>query len=393
MNNILTIIKKELKRIFTDKRMLASLILPGILIFVLYSLMGNIMTDSFTASDDYKYKIVVINEPAELEMIHTTDNYILEIDREKDNLDEAKNLLENNEIELIIYYENNFLEKLPQGSVDLSNSENLPHISIYYNSTSTESTEIYGFYTQTLSALSVEVTYNFFVNATDEVFDLASDEDMSAKLITTLVPFVLMMFLFSGCMAVSTESIAGEKERGTIATLLVTPVKRSHIALGKVISLAIASLVSSLSSFIGLLLSIPKLMGEFDGITLSMYNVMTYLEIFILMMFMVLFFTVILSMISTYAKSVKEASQYAIPVMVVVMMFAITSMMGSGASNILPLYLIPVYNIIQCMNAVFSLSFNALNFLVTIVSNAAYIGIGIYLLAKMFNSENIMFNK
>ena len=385
MNNIWTIIKKELKRIFTDKRMLASLILPGVLIFVLYSLMGDFMTSSFVPNENYEYRIVAINEPESFSSIHNSENYNIKIEDDITDVDTAKSMLANNQIELIIVYEEDFENKLL--------GEIKPNVSIYYNSTSTESTEIYNYYLTAFSAISVNVTYNFYVNATEDDFDLATDEDTSAMLITMLVPFLLLVFLFSGCMAVSTESIAGEKERGTIATLLVTPVKRSNIALGKVISLAIASLVSSLSSFIGLILSIPKLMGEVESITLSMYNLLTYIEILILMIVMVLLFTVVLSIISTFAKSVKEASQYSLPVMVIVMMFAMTSMMGTGASNVTLLYLIPVYNIVQCMNAIFSLSFNVVNFLITIFSNIVYIGIGIYLLTRMFNSEKIMFNK
>ena len=110
-------------------------------------------------------------------------------------------------------------------------------------------------------------------------------------------------------------------------------------------------------------------------------------------MIMVLFFTVVLSLISTLAKSVKEASQYALPIMVVVMMFSLTSMMGAGASNILALYFIPVFNVVQCMTAVFSLSFNIIPFIITVISSIAYIVAGIFILAKMFNSEKIMFNK
>jgi sodium transport system permease protein len=71
---------------------------------------------------------------------------------------------------------------------------------------------------------------------------------------------LIIMFLFSGAMSIGPDSIAGEKERGTIATLLVTPVKRSEIAIGKVMSLSIISLFSATSSFIGIMLSLPKLL-------------------------------------------------------------------------------------------------------------------------------------
>ena len=389
MNNIFTILKKELKRIFTDRRMLLSLILPGILIYVLYSIMGSVFTKTTSVDNDYEYKVYIFNQSTVFEPLNHSDDYKVEITSDFENLEEAKKMLEQKKVDLIVFYEEGFDEKLSQAS-----QEQKPQVFIYYNSTSTTSSTIYSYYLTNLSGNSVSsISYNYFVNAGDENYDLATKEDTSAMIITSLVPSLLMILLFSGCMGVSTESIAGEKERGTISTLLVTPTKRSDIAFGKVLALAIASLVSSVTSFVGLLGSLPKLMENSGQITLSMYNFGTYASILILIMINVIFFTVLLSIISTLAKSAKEASQYAVPVMVVVMMFGMSSLFGGGNSSFWALYLIPIYNSVQCMGAIFSLSFNPLNFIITIVSSLAYIGIGIFALTKMFNSEKIMFNK
>jgi len=387
MNNIITILKKELVRIFTDKRMLSSLILPGILIFFLYSIMGSFLSNSTKTNENYNYNIYIFNEPSSLNFISKTSNYNITTHNDETSIHESKNLLENKQIDLIVIYDENFEEKI--------SSETKPNVYIFYNSTSNESNTIYNYFITTLSTLSISsVNYNFFVNASNEIYDLATKEDTSMQMITMMVPFLLILLLFSGCMTVASESIAGEKERGTIATLLVTPTKRSHIAIGKVLALAVASLVSSLSSFIGLISSLPKLMGGSEEITLSMYNFSTYFSILILMIISVIFFTSILSIISTFAKSVKEASQYALPVMVIVMMFGITSLLGSNSiSTSWLMYLIPVYNVVQCMSSIFSATFNVITFTVTIVSNLIYISIAIYLLTKMFNSERIMFNK
>ena len=387
MNNILTILKKELRRIFTDKRMLMSLILPGILIFVLYSLMGSFLTNSFTANTDYTYKVYVFNQPESLKTFNHTDKYKITIFENTDNIENSKSLLSNKSIDLLIVYDENFEQKML--------TDEKPNVEVYYNSTSAESTEIYQYYFTSLSSLSINnISYNYFVNAGQGSYDLATKEDTSAQIITMMVPFILMVLLFSACMAVSTESIAGEKERGTISTLLVTPTKRSQIAIGKVLALAIASLVSSLSSFIGLISSLPKLMGGENEMTLAMYNFTTYFSIFILIIGMVILFTVLLSIISTFAKSIKEASQYAVTLIVIVMMFGLTSMMSGGNTNSLwSVYFIPIYNTVQCMSSIFALSFNPLHFVITIISNIAYIGIGIFVLTKMFNSEKIMFNK
>lgn len=386
MTDIFTIIKKELRRIFTDKRMLMTLILPGVLIFVLYSLMGSFMESAFTPSTQHEYSVAIFGQPDEFKELDTVEDYKITINSTFDNPDDAKKALSENDIDLIVVYEDGFMEKLSVGEK--------PNVYIYYNSTSPESTEIYAYYFSALSSTSVQTI--FYVNQPTEEggeFDLATKEDTSAQIITMIVPFLLLMLLFSGCTAVSTESIAGEKERGTIATLLVTPVKRSHIALGKVTALAIASLVSSFSTFFGLILSMPKLLGEMGGITISMYSFGSYVEILLLIIVIVLFFTVVLSIISTIAKSVKEASQYSLPVMIFVMMFAITSMLGSGSSSNVILYFIPILNIVQSFSAIFSLSFSVLNFAVTILSNIVYIALGILLLTRMFNSEKIMFKK
>lgn len=388
MNNIFTILKKELKRIFTDRRMLLSLVLPGILIYILYSIMGSVFAKTTTSSKDYEYKVYIFNQSEIFKSLNTSEDYIIKVTDNFDNIEEAKKLLEKKEIDLIVYFEEDFDAKLEN-----TDQTQKPQVLVFYNSTSTNSNTIYNYYYTNLASNSINnITYNYYLNI-GTGYDLATKEDTSAMVITSLVPSLLMILLFSGCMGVSTEAIAGEKERGTISTLLVTPTKRSDIAIGKVLALAIASLVSSVTSFIGLLGSLPKLMESTGDLTLSMYNVGTYFSILILIMVNVIFFTVVLSIISTFAKSAKEASQYAVPVMVIVMMFGMSSLFGSGNSSFWALYFIPVYNSVQCMNAIFSLSFNAVNFAITIISSIVYIGIGIFALTKMFNSEKIMFNR
>lgn len=193
-------------------------------------------------------------------------------------------------------------------------------------------------------------------------------------------------------MAVAPESIAGEKERGTIASLLITPVKRSTIALGKIIALSITGLASATSSFIGLMVSLPKLAGTDSGFDLSIYGVGTYLLVFLVIISTVLVFTVLISLISTYAKSIKEASSFAMPLMIIVMLVGVSTMMGT-ASNNTALYLIPVYNSTNALLSIFSLQVDYLNLAITIISNLLITGLGVFVLTRMFNSEKIMFRK
>lgn len=386
MNNILTIIKKELRRFFTDKRMLISFILPGLIIYILYSVMGSFMGDAFTPSEEYTYNVIIEDMPNEYKAILDNSEYEINYVESNSNIESIKQEIADKNIDLYITFENDFSDKLASGAT--------PNVSIYYNSSSPESTEIYTYTYTSLLTLATNVSYNFLVNMDNNLsYDVATSEDISAMIITMMLPFLLLTFLFTGCVSIATESIAGEKERGTIATLLVTPTKRSHIAIGKIIALSIAALVSATCSFLGVMLSLPKLIsvGGEAGITLDMYNFTTYVSIFGVILVTVILFTTLLSIVSTLAKTLKEASQWSSVLMIFIMMFGVSSLMGMGQIPNNPLvYLIPVYNSVQCMSAIFAMSFNGLNFIITILANIIYISIGIYVLAKMFNSEKIM---
>ncbi len=211
---------------------------------------------------------------------------------------------------------------------------------------------------------------------------------------TAMLPMLLLIFLYSGCIAVAPESIAGEKERGTIATMLITPIKRSDIAIGKICALALIALLSGISSAVGTILSLPKLMGgAVDGLTGDVYGVTDYLMLGVVVIATVLLLITLISIISAFAKSVKEAQTAVVPLMIVVMLIGITAMFGTGAKTEFYYYLIPIYNNVQCMVGIFSFEFQAVNILIAIVSNLVYTLIGVWVLAKMFNSEKIVYSK
>lgn len=375
MSGIITILKKELKRFFTDKRMLISLMIPGILIYLVYSFMGSMLASSNEVDENYVYQVNVVEVPEEYNNLLKTDNFDIEFCDY--SLEDSKVKLENKEIDLIISFD--------EYSQDKS-------VSVFYNSTSNESATIYQYYYSIFMADSTNIEYDYYVNLNPNMtYDLATKEDTSAMIMQMLIPFLLIMLLFSGCMAVATESIAGEKERGTIATLLVTPVKRMDIAIGKVLALSITALFSSIISFVGTIASYPKLMGD-GNVSIAMYGFFDYLQIFLIIIITVLIFTILLTIISCYAKSVKEASGLAMPIMILVMVVGVSSMMGGAGDANIALYFIPVYNSVLSLSNIFGLTFNLGGFIITIVSNLVYFGLATYLLIKMFNSERIMFN-
>ncbi|MDE6660358.1 MAG: ABC transporter permease, partial [Anaeroplasmataceae bacterium] len=383
MRSIGIILKKELKRYFTDVRMLIGIILPGFLIFLLYSVMGNFMGNN-TSADIKEFSMIVENKPEELNDLFEKGFEGFEITYVEEKLTEEEILkkIEDQELDLYVYYKEDFFS---------SEYSSIPYIDIYYNSVSDASMLAYQMYTGLLNAYEEALQPNYFdINIGDKKYDLAKEEDITVRIFTMMLPFLLMTFLFSGAMGICSDSIAGEKERGTIATLLVTPTKRSYIAIGKVSALGITALTSALVSFLGLIASLPKLVGT--NLSLAAYNVQTIFMLLIVIVLTVLLFTVVLTMVSTFAKSVKEASSLSIPVMILVMLMGATSFMGTTAQTNPALYLIPVYGAIQSLTGILSMTISPLCFTMFILSSVVYISLGVFGLTKMFNSEKIMFN-
>ena len=386
MHNILSIVKKELYRFLTDKKlMLTTVLLPGLMIYGIYSFMGEGMMNMFETDEDYKPQVAVYDLP---DVLNTRFQilYMDMIDVEDLSVEEAKEMTAAQDLDLVVVFPKDFNEAI--------SSPEKPEIEIYYNSVNNESSKTYQFVVNALDTYEESLANVFTLNSKGETYDLASDEDMSAMIYSMMLPMLLLTFVYSGCIAVAPESIAGEKERGTIATLLVTPMKRSHLALGKVISLSIVALMSGVSSFIGTMLSLPKLMAsELDGMSAAVYSVSEYFLLFLIVISAVLLLTAVISIISAWTSSVKEASTAVSPLMIVVMLIGVSSMLLSGERVSTFLFMIPLYNLVLCMNGIFSLSYDMIQIMIALGVNLIVTGVLVFVLAKMFNSEKVMFTK
>ena len=136
----------------------------------------------------------------------------------------------------------------------------------------------------------------------------------------------------------------------------------------------------------------PKLMGAaMEDMNASIYGITDYLLLAAVIFSTVLVLVTLISILSAFAKTIKEAQTYAMPVMILVMALGISGMFGGGASSELWAYAIPLYNSVQCMTGVFSFSILPVGVAVTVAVNAAVTLLGVFVLAKMFNSEKIIF--
>ncbi len=397
-SNALTIIKKEFARFFGDRQLLfTTVIMPGLLIYIIYSLMGNGMEKMMTEGQDEMVTLRVENLPESLapmveEMPSTTLLQQPVTQEEIDNL-EDKNLNE-----VVVRFPEEFDEMVETYSPQTGVAA--PNVEIYYNSANNASSRVYTMLDAQLSAYEDQMSNRFDINRIDgedeeKSYDMASQDDVLGSILSKLIPMLILMMLFSGVMAIAPSSIAGEKERGTIATLLVTPMRRNELALGKVVSLSGIALLSGLSSFLGIVLSLPKMIPvDAAGVELGLnYTGADYTVLLLTILATVLIMASVVSLLSALAKDVKNAGTMITPFMLVVMFCGLMPMFQSHVPENLAAYLVPFYNSIQVMTATFAHEMTWAPVIVTLCSNVVYSGVAVWGLTKMFGSEKVMFSR
>jgi sodium transport system permease protein len=394
-NGLVAIIKKEFARFFTDRRMvLTTLLLPGLMIYVLYTFMGSAMGGLLNVEEDYKPSIYTSGMPASVDSLFQSAGMAYE-EIGGSETDDIKQRIEAQEVDLLIVFPQGFDESLAKRYSEGA-AYSPPNVEIYFNATRIESQVVYSQVSEMLSTYKTVLSPTFDINAGSTTYNLATEQDSSGFLFAMILPMVLLMFLFSGCMAVAPESIAGEKERGTIATMLVTPLGRWELALGKIISLGAIALLSGISSFIGLMLSLPNLMGATGGeegssVNALIYGVSDFAMLLGIVLATVLLFIGLLSVISAFAKSVKEASTMIMPLMIIVMVVGVSGMISQEPPTEFFFYLIPVYNSVQCFIGILTFHADPLFVSITVATNVLLTGLCVVGLASMFNNEKIMF--
>jgi len=388
-NNTIAIMMKEIKRIVSDKKLLFSVVLlPGIMIFAIYTFIGNFMVDMFTVDEDYTYQIHVVDMPSSIApLFNDPDVRVNVIPATLAQIDDIKYDIQYQNTDVLVIFPPNF-DQLVAEFDPATAIFPAPIVEIWSNMARTESAEGRHVVSAIIHGYHHSLTHRFHVIESD----LATEADIFAMVLGVMIPMMFLMMLFSGCQALAPDSIAGEKERGSLGSMLVTPTRRRDIALGKVLSIAIFSLLSGIGSIIGVSLSMPAMMGM-EGHLLMHYDVVDILWILVVVMSTTLVFVGLLSVLSAYAKSVKEANSYAGPVSFIVIAFGFSSMFLGGLANEVYFHFIPILNSALSIGAIVSFEVSVTNMVVTVGTNVVVAFIFVFVLTKIFNSEKIVFDK
>lgn len=398
-----TIVKKEFARFFGDRSLVfTAVLMPGLLIYLIYSFMGSGIA-KMEAGTDEPTVVYIENEPAIVGPLFDSLN-IIRVDGGFDRDEVLATIADKGENKLLVSFPADFDSLIVPANRDTATLA--PNVRIYHNSVNKTAESNFNIIEAFLVALEDGMMENYFdVNRMEfdgdtpiEMFDQASESDELGSILGKLFPMLIVMLIFSGCMAVAPSAIAGEKERGTIATLLVTPMKRSQLAIGKIISLSCFALLSGISSFLGIILSLPKLLQSDSSMDVDIASMITYTTSdYLLLLCLILATTLIMvslvSILSAWAKDVKSAGTMITPFMLMVMFCGLLPLIQGDAEISLALYLVPFYNTIQCMASVFAFEAEVLPMVITICANVVYTAISVWALAKLFNNEKVMFGK
>ena len=177
----------------------------------------------------------------------------------------------------------------------------------------------------------------------------ASQQQMIGELAGGFLPYIFIAFGFMGCMYPAIDLFTGEKERGTIETLLSTPVHRWKILVGKMLVIVLSGLMAAFSALLGLFFSIQFLdMIPDENLLEVISTILTpvfIMNLFFLLLPLTIFFAGIMVPISVYTKTFKEAQSIIAPLNIVVIIPAMLGLFPGIELNIATAC-IPILNIV-----------------------------------------------
>jgi sodium transport system permease protein len=138
--------------------------------------------------------------------------------------------------------------------------------------------------------------------------DVSSPADR-ALMIFSSIPYLLMLVIFTGCFYLAIDATAGEKERGSLEPLLTQPISRFQLVLGKVIAASSFSLLNLTIFVISLYFALQLVPFERIGMSLEL-NLLQLLMIIAVTSPLTLFAASLLTVVSAFSKSYKEAQTY-----------------------------------------------------------------------------------
>ena len=349
---IFTIFKKELLDTLRDKRTLMMMLVIPVLIFPI--ILNVFVGISASFQEEAAQKVVKIG------YIGPDDSYFIE--KLKDLPEEIgkKEILyfsDSSELKKFIQLDSIQIGVYAQESFNASMKKHQPaKLNVFFNGTEEGMKKRAENYIHIIEDIALQERYiELEMNVTEltpivtSYSNVASTKEMIGKLAGGILPYIFIAFGFLGCMYPAIDLFTGEKERGTIETLLTTPVARWQILFGKMGVVVLSGMLAATAALLGLFLSIEVLNlvedAELLNVVHEILSTKFILLLFSLLLPLIIFFAGIMIPVAVYAKSFKEAQSIITPINLIVVLPAMVGFFP-GIKLTAMTACIPVVNIV-----------------------------------------------
>lgn len=380
MNNVIVTLKKELKLIIRDKKSLLMMAITPLFIPIFVILMSYVYEELTVNTKEKTYEVGV--------------NY---------NLSEEEKELSNKEVKYIKYNDKTELEKAYKNNKIIAyiiKEEN--NYNIYTNTQSEDGSIITTYIMSYLENYNNYLGQSYLVNNNIDinkvyknisynVNEIKGESIFGNQIILMAITFTIMSITLSSIYT-STDTTAGEKERGTLETILTFPIKRKDLVLGKYLAISISGLITMI---IGIILSIISLyyvknnFSIYENVIFNI-NIKTIVLTSIILLTYTFFISGVCITIASFTKTFKEAQSSLTPISLITCVPMFLEILNINITN--GLSFIPIINHTIMVDNILTGTINISNILITIISSIIYIILLLIFINKMYKSERILFN-
>ena len=391
--NIKLIFIKELVGTIRDKRtIIAMIIIPLIFYPLLFTGIGYFNKVGSMKSEEANSKIMIYGAEFAPQLVkHLQDSEKIEILIMEEDF---SNKLQNGDIQAVLAIPSDFKYKIEQ--------EEPIKLILKYDTTEAKSrisqkriNQIIEEYKseiilQRLSSLDLKEEFLTPLILQEE--NMATAEKITGSFLAVLLPYLIIILIFAGAMHTAVDITAGEKERGTIATLLVSQISRLEIVLGKCFAVMLISFTSMVLGLLGLTLAFlsgASIAGGIEGVNFGI-SINTIFLLFLVLFPLVGLASAVLVMVGIFARNIREASSYITPIYMLTVLLGIVSV-SQGMELTGKMFLVPVLNSSFVFKELLMGKIYWNHIITTFSANMVIAGFALLGATRLFSKEEVLF--
>ena len=386
MHTIITVIKKELKDTLRDKKTLFSaIILPALAIPLLLMGVSSLQKDLIKKEKAKELKVVLMNAPEAVAQQFEDESINLLTSAD---LEHAKDSVASEVFDAVLVFDPSFKEQIDSLETGV--------VEFYYKSTNImvqrrieEKLNAYKAVVLDERMERLNISAAVLQPIKIETVNVASVKEQVGETIGGLIPYIFILFCFMGCMYPALDLITGEKERGTIETLLTVPASRFSILIGKTITIALVGVVAAVMTIGGMVAALNLGTGIPAGLMTSigdMLNLKFIFMLFAMLLPLSFFFAGVLSAMVVRTSSFKEAQSYVTPMTFVVIVPAMVAMMPGVELN-WQMAFIPILNVALATKEIVGGTMDLGLFAIIVLSLIAFATLAVFVSYQQFSQE------